>query len=256
MASLYLADDLSGLAALAGHWLTDLMLQHQRQTEAAFSIALAGGSTPRSLYQWMATRAPKEKSRWDRILWIWGDERNVPQNHADSNFKLARDAWLGQIQLAQQNVLPIPVGELTASDAADRYEQELRKRLPLGENGFGVIDCVLLGMGDDVHTASLFPNTQALQESHRWVVANFVPTLNCWRVTLTAAMLNSAKNVGFFIAGASKKTALDLLWNGPRDVNRYPAQAINPQSGQLNFFIDRAAMDQLSIPAHVRMVQS
>ncbi|MFO0943618.1 MAG: 6-phosphogluconolactonase [Pirellulales bacterium] len=197
----------------------------------------------------------KQRNRLVRVLFLWGDERNVPADHADSNYRMAREALLDHLPISADQVLPIPTDGGDAYQAATAYEQTLRARLSNQFNDFGVIDCVLLGIGDDAHTASLFPQTDALKENQRWVVANYVAKLATWRVTLTVPLINSAKSIAFFIAGASKTAALQTLWHGPVNHELYPSQMIRPVDGDLTFFVDQAAVNGLTIPSEFEIVK-
>lgn len=257
MTQLLVAGDVSELAARAEQWLIELIRDHQATNSKPFSLALAGGSTPKALYQRLAASSKTSGIEWNRVLFLWGDERNVPADHADSNFRMVRESLLDKLEVDKKSVVRIPAeggDEAQVSEAALQYEIELKRRLPLNSDGLGVIDCVLLGMGDDVHTASLFPETTALRETVRWVVANYLPKLNTWRVSMTAPLINAAKQVAFFIAGSSKGPALDTLWHGPHQPEQYPSQMIQPRSGELTFFVDRPAIENLTVPSNFRML--
>jgi 6-phosphogluconolactonase len=254
MPQIYLSNDAMDLAAQACGWLAETIEQHQSGSSSPFALALAGGSTPRALYQ-LLVKPQQHQIDWTRVLIVWGDERNVPTDHVDSNYRMAMDSLIDSIPVPASNVIGVPNPGGDARAAAVAYEKLLRDRLPTDANGLGVIDCVLLGMGDDVHTASLFPETAALGESKAWVAANFVPKLNAWRVTFTAPLINAAKQVAFLIAGPSKTQALQTLWHGPQAPQLYPSQIINPSSGALTFFVDRSALGNVAIPSNFRIVQ-
>lgn len=255
MTQLILANDVGQLAQQACSWLTQLIVQHQKASQAPFSLALAGGSTPKALYQLLAATSKSSGIDWSRVLFLWGDERNVAIDHADSNARMAHEALLNHLPILPDQILAMPTDGVDAKMAAELYESKLRERLQVQRGGFGVIDCILLGMGDDVHTASLFPETAALKETTRWVVANYVDKLSTWRVTMTAPLINAATNIGFFIAGPSKTAALKTLWHGPQNVELYPSQMIRPVDGELTFFVDSAAVDGLTIPPDFRTVK-
>ena len=257
MTQLLVAGDVTELAARAEQWLIDLIRDHQVSNLTPFSLALAGGSTPKALYQRLATSSKTSGIDWNRVLFLWGDERNVPADHADSNYRMVRESLLDKLEIDDQNTVRIPTeggDEAQVSQTALQYEIELKRQLPLNSDGLGVIDCVLLGMGDDVHTASLFPETTALRETSRWVVANYVPKLSTWRVTLTSPLINAAKQVAFFIAGSSKGPAINTLWHGPHQPELYPSQMIQPRPGELTFFVDKPAIEGLSVPSNFRML--
>ncbi len=216
-----------------------------RDTIAArgqFSLALSGGSTPRSLYELLAT--PKLASRidWTRVHLFWGDERCVPAEHPDSNYRMVREALLDHVPIPWGNVHRI-VGEDQPDAAARAYEQTLRTffATPQGppERSF---DLVLLGMGGDGHTASLFPGTPPVIERQRWVLPNHVTAQReMWRITLTPVVLNAAAEVTFLVSGAGKA---DRLWEviaGPAGSPRFPAQVIRPSCGVVHWLVDADA---------------
>ena len=257
MTQLLVARDVSELAARAEQWLTELIRGHQASNSTPFSLALAGGSTPKALYQRLAASSKSSGIDWNRVLFLWGDERNVPAVHPDSNYRMVRESLLDKLEVDNQSIDRIPTeggDEAQVGQVALQYEIKLTQRLLVNSHGMGVIDCVLLGMGDDVHTASLFPETTALHEASRWVVANYVPKLNTWRVTLTAPLINAAKQVAFFIAGSSKGPALNTLWHGPHQPELYPSQMIQPSPGELTYFVDKPAIGNLAIPSNFRML--
>ena len=236
-------------AQRASTWLSSLIARHQAGDDRPFSIALAGGSTPKQLYQLLADRQPAaDPIDWRRVWLLWGDERNVPADHPDSNYRMVRENLLDRVSVPCEQVLPVPDSGGDPRQAAEAYERLLRGQLPTNPAGWPEIDCVLLGLGDDVHTASLFPNTEAVQETARWVAANHVPHLDGWRITLTLPAINAAHRVAFLICGASKSAALRTLWHGPRDGGKYPAQLIKPASGQLYYFLDTAALGEVNPP--------
>ncbi len=238
------------LAVFARDWLVELICQHRSKHSpphsTPFTIALSGGSTPKRLYQLLG-ELPVGTIDWSRVLLVWGDERNVPQEHSDSNYRMVKESLLDKIEIPEENVIAVPNAGQSPEAAADAYESLLRGRLPNGQVRFPALDCVLLGMGDDVHTASLFPETAALKDQTRLVVANHVPQLACWRITLTAPFLNAARNVAFLLSGSSKQTALARVWHGPFEPDKYPAQLIRPVSGQLWYLIDQAARGDIPL---------
>lgn len=205
----------------------------------SFSIVLAGGSTPRQLYQLLAEAHFAGHVDWSLVHVFWGDERCVPPDHEDSNYRMARLALLDHVQLPAGNIYRMR-GEGDPQQAAVDYEKRLRAFF--GEDAVR-FDLVLLGMGDDGHTASLFPGTAALDETERLVVANHVPQQDSWRLTLTYPAINNAANVTFLVAGADKAEALRDVLEGPPD--QYPAQRVQPVNGSLLWLVDDAAAAQL-----------
>lgn len=212
------------------------------------SLALSGGSTPRRLFQLLAARGAGALP-WDRVELWWGDERTVPPDHPDSNYRMAREALIQPLGLPASHVHRI-AGELADRDAAAlAYERALVAALGAPP----IFDLVLLGMGPDGHTASLFPDSPALDETARWVVANPVtsPLVHgtATRITLTAPAINAARHVRFLIAGADKAPALVQVLEGPRDPKRYPSQLIAPAGGDVVWFVDAAASASLFPPS-------
>jgi 6-phosphogluconolactonase len=238
--------DAESLAQQALDWLVQLVRDHTAASQSPFSIALSGGSTPKRLYQLLA-ELPADTIDWTRVLLLWGDERNVAQDDPASNFRMVRETLLSRINIPAANVLDVPSPGGAPQAAAEAYEQQLRSRF--GERTTPTIDCVLLGLGDDVHTASLFPGTTAVGEASRLVVANSVPQLDCWRITMTAPLINAARHVAFLISGASKQEALAKLWHADLDPMQYPAQLVRPEAGQLTYFVDQAALNNTQPPA-------
>jgi len=198
-------------------------------------LALAGGSTPRRLYSLVAARAAELD--WSRVHFFFGDERCVPPHHAESNYRMARETLLSAPALAAAHVHRIHA-ELPPAEAAAQYEQEMRAHFAAELPRF---DLVLLGMGPDGHTASLFPGTLALAEQQRWVVANWVANFGASRLTLTYPVLNSAAEVMFLVTGAEKCAALRQIF---RDHQPLPAAAVQP-SGKLLWLLDLAAAADL-----------
>ena len=208
-----------------------------------FSVALAGGSTPRRLYQLLADAPYREQVDWTHVEFFFGDERTVPPDHVDSNFRMANEALLAQLDLPDRQIHRM-AGERDDIDAAAAaYANEIGKVLGGTPPAF---DLVLLGMGRDGHTASLFPGTAALFERRRWVVPNLVPQLDTRRLTLTVPILNHASCLLFLVAGAEKREALAAVLEGPRDPERFPSQLVRPEHGELLWLVDRAAAAGLS----------
>jgi 6-phosphogluconolactonase len=223
------------VARTAAQWV------HDRAWAAAnargrFTLALSGGTTPKALYRQMAAgpRLP-----WDRMVFCFGDERNVPPDHPESNARMAREALTGLPFVDQSSVHRIK-GELPAEEAAADYEQTLRKLFP-GTATFPSFDLVLLGLGPDGHTASLFPYSPGLGERTRWLVANWVEKLRMKRITMTYPVLNAGAEVLFLVTGDDKASALREVLRGSAPVEAIPARGIHPASGRLTFLVDRAA---------------
>jgi 6-phosphogluconolactonase len=220
-----------------------------------FTVALSGGSTPRLLFRELAamaedpglsgqphpgSHASRQPIPWHRLHWFWGDERPVPPDHPDSNFRLAESELLAKLAPPPGNVHRIEA-ELGAAEAAARYEAELRSFFQLAPGGRPRFDLVFLGLGGDGHTASLFPGTEALGETSRLVAAPWVEKLGQRRITLTYPVLNAARRVLFLVTGADKAATLARVLAPPRQPEELPAQGVQPTAGELLWLIDRAA---------------
>jgi len=207
-------------------------------TTGRFTIALSGGSTPRAAYSRLATgdTRPMRAGLWRLTHVIWGDERCVPPDDPRSNYRMAKEALLDRVPIPPDHIHRIR-GEDDPQRAAMDYERELRMLLGVTDS----LDLVLLGLGGDGHTASLFPGQSAIHEAERWVMAVPAPSGDIWRVTLTPAVLNLAKNVTFVVSGASKAQRLAEVLEGPFNPDLLPAQAIRPTQGRLTWMVDEAA---------------
>jgi 6-phosphogluconolactonase len=199
-----------------------------------FSLVLSGGSTPKALYELLASEPYRSQLNWSKIEIYFGDERSVPPDHPDSNYLMAYNAMLSRLPLPEPNIHRMR-GELSPDAAAIEYGQLLKDKFR--EEG---PDLVLLGMGDDGHTASLFPGTTALNETHHRCVANYVEKLKTWRITMTYPFLNQAAEVMMLISGQGKASRLEEVLEGPRDVLRLPIQGIQPK-GKLTWLLDAPA---------------
>jgi 6-phosphogluconolactonase len=202
-----------------------------------FTLALSGGSTPRAAYSRLATDDLARQVEWSLVHVLWGDERCVPPDDPRSNYRMAKEALLDRVPIPPQQIHRIR-GEDEPQEAATDYEDELRSLN-------GSLDLVLLGLGEDGHTASLFPGQPAIHEAEYWVMAVPAPTGDMWRVTLTPAVLNLAGNVTFVVSGATKAQRLAEVLEGPFNPDLLPAQAIRPLQGRLTWMVDEAAAAQL-----------
>ncbi len=211
------------------------------------SIALSGGSTPRPIYTLLATEYYSRRIDWSRVHVFWGDERCVPPDNPQSNYRMAGEALLDAVPIPSTNVHRIH-GEEAPEKAAGAYEKELRAFF--GENetngsprlGF---DLILLGMGDNGHTASLFPGHSAVTEKRRWVMEEYIGVVAMWRITLTPVMINAAKNVIFIVSGAEKAECLQSVIEGPFQPEVLPAQIVRPLQGRVLWLLDKAAAGRL-----------
>jgi 6-phosphogluconolactonase len=210
-----------------------------------FTIALSGGSTPRNLYTLIAANASTSLP-WDKVFFFWGDERHVPPTDPESNYRMAEETLLSKVPVPAGNIFPVPAENPDATVAAASYEETLRKFFVVALGEFPRFDVILLGMGPDGHTASLFPETAALQEKSRLVVANWVEKLHTHRITLTLPVLNAARRIAFLVGGIDKAPVLHEVLEGNAPGEKYPSKLVRPTDGSLVWFIDRAAASGLS----------
>jgi 6-phosphogluconolactonase len=211
-----------------------------------FHVVLAGGSTPRALYRRLAEPPHRDAVPWDKTFFAFGDERCVPPDHERSNYRMARETLFAPLQISESRVLRMK-GEQTPADAARRYEVRLGD-LFLGRSRRH-FDLVLLGVGADGHTASLFPGTAALAETERWVVANEVPGLGEWRLTLTLPALNSARRVIFLATGEEKARAIAEAFGGVEHAPPHPCERVAPFHARREVLIDQGAASLLREPS-------
>jgi 6-phosphogluconolactonase len=229
-------------AAAAAEFLAQGATAIARQ--GRFSVALSGGSTPTRLYTLLASKRQRRGGRyvpWGKVHVFWGDERVVPPNHPESNFRGAREALLGRVPIPQANVHRIRTEARTPSAAAALYEQELRSFFALPVGQFPRFDLVLLGLGTDGHTASLFPGSEAVRERTRLVVAPMVTKLGMHRITLTLPVINNARAVMFLVSGGQKAETLARALEGGEGGAELPAQLVRPRDGTVLWLVDRAA---------------
>ena len=214
----------------------------------SFSVALTGGSTPKALYALLVNDpALRAQVPWDKMQVFFGDERHVGPRDPDSNFRMATEAMVSKVPLRPEQVFRIKGEYKDTEKAAQEYEQALRASFKIAEGQFPRFDLVLLGMGNEGHTASLFPGTKALHETKRLVVRNWVGKLYTHRITLTAPAINNAARVIFMVTGADKALALKGVLEGPYEPEQLPAQMIQPSNGQLLWLVDAAAGGMLSV---------
>jgi 6-phosphogluconolactonase len=209
-----------------------------------FTLALSGGSTPRALYLRLASPPGLP---WARTHVFWGDERHVPPDHPDSNFRMANEAMLAGVPIPAGNIHRVRAEDPDPARAAAEYEAEVRRVVAAEQEAGGRprFDLVLLGLGPDAHTASLFPGTDAVREVERLVAAPRVEEVGAHRITFTPALLNAARSVLFLVAGADKADAVHAVLRGPTALDRFPAQVVRPAAGAVLWIIDRAAAGRL-----------
>jgi 6-phosphogluconolactonase len=221
---------------------------HAVAERGRFTIALSGGSTPKNMYTLIAANASATLP-WDQMFFFFGDERHVPPDDPDSNYRMVKESLLLTAPIPPANVFRVPAENPNADAAAQAYEQTLRKFFALAPGEFPRFDLILLGIGPDGHTASLFPETAALHEKSRLVVANWVEKLNTSRITLTLPVLNAARCVAFLVSGIDKAAALHEVLEGKAPAEKYPSKFVQPSEGKLIWFVDRAAASDLSTAA-------
>lgn len=244
--------EVHGRPAAVAARAADLFVGAAREATAArgrFGAALSGGTTPGAVYALLARSLRREAVDWPHVHLFWGDERCVPPDHADSNYGAAERALLRHVPLDPANVHRIR-GEMAPDRAAAEYEAALRAYLGDPSAPHGALDLVLLGLGADGHTASLFPGTEAFRDALEgretgWVVANHVGALDAWRVTFTTRPINGARRVAVLVTGAAKATALREVLALRGRPAQLPAQLVQPTVGDLDWIVDRAAAAQL-----------
>ena len=192
-----------------------------------FTVALSGGSTPKALYQILAEEF-REQVPWPNVHFFWSDERHVPPDHPDSNYRMAHEALLSRVPVPESNVHRVHSENPSAQEAADEYEKVIVPRL----------DLILLGLGADGHTASIFPGSDVLHETKRLVAAPWVEKLNTYRITMTLPLLNNGASILFLVSGAEKAQIVKEVLEGPK---KYPAQFVQPTNGELIWMLDRDA---------------
>lgn len=240
MTQVRILQDSDAIANAAAQIIIDIGLRSIAK-HGRFSLVLSGGSTPQSLYRVLATADLATQIQWSAVHVFWGDERCVPSDHADSNYRMAKEMLLDHVNVLPENIYRIK-GEIDANQAAIEYEEILRNYFGSNPPNF---DALLLGMGTDGHTASLFPNSRALDESQRWVVGNYVASKQTWRVTLTSVAINAASNVIFLVTGDDKAESVWQVIKGSYQPRVLPSQLVKPSPGNLLWMLDEAAAARL-----------
>lgn len=243
MSNIEILPDVEQLSRAATDKFVELA-QQAIQERGIFSVALSGGSTPKKLYELLAQEPYRSQIEWAKVHFFFGDERNVPPEHQDSNFRMTNEAMFSKIaELPPENIHRVPA-EQPAADAANVYERDLRDFF---QNELPRFDLVLLGLGTDGHTASLFPDSPALEENVRWFVENWVEKFGAYRLTLTFPVINNARFILFLIVGADKADILRQIQNPESAEIKYPAQLVNPTDGKLLWMFDEAAGAKISV---------
>jgi len=228
-------DDLEKLYTKAADAFVDLSKKSILKN-GRFVVALSGGSSPKAIFKLLATPEYKEQIEWNKVYFFWVDERWVPLNDDKSNFRMTDEALLSQVPADQNHIFPMYAEGIAPEEYAKAYEQQIRT--VLGNDG--VFDFILLGMGDDGHTASLFPGEDVLNEKEKWVSAYYLKPQEMFRITLTAPVINNADHILAIAFGESKKHALNEVLNGEYNPSLYPMQLIEKKDG-FQFFTDEKA---------------
>lgn len=209
-----------------------------------FLVALSGGNTPRVFHQQLVQHY-RDLIPWERVQFFWSDERCVPPDHPDSNYRMAVETLLSQIKVPAENIHRMPGERADYDAAAANYEAELRQVFGLPPDVLLRFDLILLGMGSDGHTASLFPGSAALHEQQKLVAANFAPKLNAHRLTFTYPLINAARQIMFLVAGQDKAEPLRDVLSGQVSIEERPAVGVRPTDGETLWLVDRAAASLL-----------
>ena len=212
-----------------------------------FRVALSGGSTPQAMFSTLAKPPLTTLPKWQEIEFYFGDERCVPPDHPESNFRMADLSLFQPSQIQSERIFRMPGEVPDPNQGALDYERVLRRCFGVPAPGWPRFDLVLLGLGEDGHTASLFPDTAALDERERLVVANQAPRGVCNRLTFTVPLIDAAQVVLYLVCGLNKAPAVRAVLEGPYEPHRFPAQLVKPDNGRLLWFIDRAAASELSV---------
>jgi 6-phosphogluconolactonase len=240
MAELGVLDDLDDLARAAAEEITK-SAEEAVASRGRFTVALSGGSTPKPVYRLLAEEPYRGRIDWNRVRVFWGDDRHVPPAHPESNFGMAHEALLSKVPIPPDNIHRMRAEKPDAERAASDYEWTLRSAFDLDEGQWPRFDLVLMGIGADGHTASLFPGSDAVRERSRLVIAPWVSSLGTFRITLTVPVFNRAALALFLVSGEEKAEALRAVLEGDFQPDRFPAQAIRPEDGRLLWLVDGAA---------------
>jgi 6-phosphogluconolactonase len=226
------------LDALAAHFVE--VASQAIAAKGKFSVALSGGNSPKKLYELLASTY-HDKIDWEKVFFFFGDERNVPQTDKDSNYLMAKKALFIPLMIDADHVFPVDTS-LSPADAAKKYQGEIEEFFDEDELSF---DLILLGLGDNSHTASLFPHTPVLHERTPGVNEVFLPDQQVYRITLNAPMINEARHIAFLVYGEGKAIAVHHVLEDDEDIEEYPAQLIEPIVGEIQWFLDEAAAAML-----------
>lgn len=241
--------DPKSLVEGAASYIADLAVRSIAD-RGRFTVALSGGNTPKPVYQRLAEDPYRQRIDWSRVEIFFGDERCVPPDDPQSNYLMARNTLLDHVPIPSGNIYRM-LGEEVPDKAAAAYTAVLENVLrgKVGQAPTPSFDLVLLGMGDNGHTASLFPGLPAVSEQVRWVMAQYVEVVGMWRLTLTPVILNAARNVAFLVSGADKAEMVSRVVEGVYQPIVLPSQVVEPTPGELVWLLDAAAASKLRSPA-------
>jgi len=233
---IHIASDAKALSENLASWIGNL-IQEVLKTQDRFTFVLSGGSTPKKLYDLLAASPYKESIPWEKLHFFWGDERAVPFGDERNNAKMCYEELLDKVPVVAENIHVMRT-DIEPEESVNEYEAILKKYFRNSETTF---DLVLLGMGDDGHTLSLFPGTKVIHETESWVNTFFLAAQDMYRITLTAPVVNAAKYVAFMAAGSGKAETLKSVLEGETKLDKFPSQIIKPVIGELHWFVDKAA---------------
>lgn len=236
---IYLFDDIAGLARRLAEDFRKA-LEGKASSGESLIVALSGGHTPKAFFEVLAAPPYGNRLPWDRVVFFWGDERCVPPDDEESNFRMTSLSLLSRIEIPEANIHRVR-GESPPEEEAIRYGEEIRENVPSGRSGFPGFDWIFLGMGEDGHTASLFPGAQTLSEKEKICVVAAHPQTGQKRVSVTLPVLNGGKRVSFLVEGEEKEPVLREILQKPGEKLPYPASMVRPTDGVLEWYVDKAA---------------
>lgn len=225
------------------------------RAKGSFTVALSGGSTPKGLYSTLAKEFAASVP-WDKIYFFLGDERHVPPDHPDSNYRMAYETLLSKVGVPSRNIFRVHTENPDPNAAAIEYEQTLSAAFGLQDRELPRFDLIMVGLGPDGHTASLFPGTAAVREQSRLVVANWVPKLGTWRITFTLPVLNNAANVMFLVDGKDKAPAVASVFDPDAKHDQIPAKLVQPRNGRLIWMLSEDAASEIASKAGAAAIRN
>jgi len=232
-------DSLASWADSTANWISQY-IQYAIQERGRCTICFSGGKTPAAVYEKLASAPHLNAIAWEYLYGFWGDERSISPDRPDSNYSMVKEALLDKVPIPAANILRIK-GELPPDQAAVAYENVLQDFFQVSSPAIPVIDLILLGVGNDGHIASIFPRSELIDETDKWVSATYVRRLNSWRVSMTPVILNHARQIAFLATGKRKAEVLDLIWRKTGNPTHVPAMIIRPDNGTLTWHVDHEA---------------